>query len=575
MANLEFCDTYNMVAYLKKTEGSEGFYEIVDFLNASHIRYALIENPTIFVSLIQQFWNTTTARTLDNREIEITATIDGKVKIVTEVSIRRHLKLEDSDGISTLPTTNFFEQLALMGTYIAPVHTQKLFSNMRRASKGYTRVDIPFFPTMLVHGSVVQGICGSLAQTYLADEAASTGVDVRHGGAATTVTSLDAGQGSGNIYKTPSMPRDSSLPRVNTRGSDEGNMTLQELTGRHEHNMESDFKFTAAEEVYNAGKEVSTAEPVSIAGAAVTTASEVVSTASPTRRVSTTNDITMAETLVYIKRSETIDKGKCIMTKSEPVQTKTKLQQRQERLGYEAAMRLQEQLDEEERQRIAMQTKREKYFEAEKARLLAELINQRKKYFAAKRAKERSNKPPTQAQQRTYMSNYIKHMGSHTLQQLRRYSFEELKTLFETTMRRVKTFTPMESDVDRTVPKIAAESSKRNAEEELVQESSKRQKTRESSELADKLRDKEPDELSQEELQQMMIIIIRVGNHTEVYQLFDDLLKVFDRDDLVKLWSLVKERFTLTDPIDDKERELWVELKRLFEPDADNELWKL
>ncbi|GKF94671.1 hypothetical protein Tco_0284371, partial [Tanacetum coccineum] len=31
-------------------------------------------------------------------------------------------------------------------------------------------------------------------------------LDIRHGGAATTVTSLNAGQGSGNIDKTPSMP---------------------------------------------------------------------------------------------------------------------------------------------------------------------------------------------------------------------------------------------------------------------------------------------------------------------------------------------------------------------------------
>ncbi|GJY22431.1 putative ribonuclease H-like domain-containing protein [Tanacetum coccineum] len=44
------------------------------------------------------FWQTATASTLDNGEIEITATIDGKVKLVTEASIRRHLKLEDSDG---------------------------------------------------------------------------------------------------------------------------------------------------------------------------------------------------------------------------------------------------------------------------------------------------------------------------------------------------------------------------------------------------------------------------------------------------------------------------------------------
>ncbi|GJR47324.1 hypothetical protein Tco_1315427 [Tanacetum coccineum] len=46
-------------------------------------------------------------------------------------------------------------------------------------------------------------------------------------------------------------------------------------------------------------------------------------------------------------------------------------------------------------------------------------------------------------------------------------------------------------------------------------------------------------------------------------------------DDLVKLWSLVKERFTSTEPTNDKEREIWVELKRLFKPDIDDELWKL
>ncbi|GJV76091.1 hypothetical protein Tco_1507675 [Tanacetum coccineum] len=69
--------------------------------------------------------------------------------------------------------------------------------------------------------------------------------------------------------------------------------------------------------------------------------------------------------------------------------------------------------------------------------------------------------------------------------------------------------------------------------------------------------------------------IIRVGNHTEAYQTFDDMLKKFDRDNLYKLWSLVKERFSSTDPTDDKERTLWVELKRLFEPDTDDIMWKL
>nr|GEU44274.1 hypothetical protein [Tanacetum cinerariifolium] len=35
------------------------------------------------------------------------------------------------------------------------------------------------------------------------------------------------------------------------------------------------------------------------------------------------------------------------------------------------------------------------------------------------------------------------------------------------------------------------------------------------------------------------------------------------------------ERFSSTEPTDDKERTLWVELKRLFEPSTDDTLWKL
>ncbi|GJT27164.1 hypothetical protein Tco_0907439 [Tanacetum coccineum] len=53
------------------------------------------------------------------------------------------------------------------------------------------------------------------------------------------------------------------------------------------------------------------------------------------------------------------------------------------------------------------------------------------------------------------------------------------------------------------------------------------------------------------------------------------MLKKFDRDDLIKLWDLVKERFNITELTDDKEKELWVELKRFFEQDSDDTLLKL
>ncbi|GJY71516.1 hypothetical protein Tco_0475219 [Tanacetum coccineum] len=105
-----------MAAYLEKSEGSEGFHEIIDFLTASHIHHALIENPTIYASPIQQFWQTAALCIIENGFQGINATIDIKLKVlVIEASIRIHLNLEDSEGLGSLPTANIFEQLALMG----------------------------------------------------------------------------------------------------------------------------------------------------------------------------------------------------------------------------------------------------------------------------------------------------------------------------------------------------------------------------------------------------------------------------------------------------------------------------
>nr|GEW09304.1 copia protein [Tanacetum cinerariifolium] len=49
----------------------------------------------------------------------------------------------------------------------------------------------------------------------------------------------------------------------------------------------------------------------------------------------------------------------------------------------------------------------------------------------------------------------------------------------------------------------------------------------------------------------------------------------FDKDDLVALWRLVKEKFSTAVPTEDKEKALWVELKKLFEPNAADVFWKL
>ncbi|GJY04197.1 putative reverse transcriptase domain-containing protein, partial [Tanacetum coccineum] len=52
---------------------------------------------------------------------------------------------------------------------------------------------------------------------------------------------------------------------------------------------------------------------------------------------------------------------------------------------------------------------------------------------------------------------------------------------------------------------------------------------------------------------------IRLEILIEVHHFFDDMLKAFDMDDLVMLWSLVKDKFNSTEPTDDKEREIWVD----------------
>ncbi|GKF97854.1 hypothetical protein Tco_0293675 [Tanacetum coccineum] len=87
MANLRYSDKHNIVAFLKKPTESVGFTKIVDFLKGTSLRYALSHNPTIYDSLVKQFWQTATVRTPANRIQELVASIDNKEYTITEASI--------------------------------------------------------------------------------------------------------------------------------------------------------------------------------------------------------------------------------------------------------------------------------------------------------------------------------------------------------------------------------------------------------------------------------------------------------------------------------------------------------
>nr|GEY34561.1 copia protein [Tanacetum cinerariifolium] len=73
-----------------ESNASEGFNQIIDFLNGSSIKYALTVNPNIYVSCIKQFW--------------------------TFVVVKEGCScLDDAEGIECLPNEEIFAKLARMG----------------------------------------------------------------------------------------------------------------------------------------------------------------------------------------------------------------------------------------------------------------------------------------------------------------------------------------------------------------------------------------------------------------------------------------------------------------------------
>ncbi|GJX91908.1 hypothetical protein Tco_0345234 [Tanacetum coccineum] len=114
MSTPKFAETHNLVAFLEKPKESNGFEEIIDFLNTSSVQYALTVNPTIYTTCIEQFWTSTEAKTI-NGERQIQALVDKKKVIITEMSIRSDLKLNDVEGTYCLPTATIFAELERMG----------------------------------------------------------------------------------------------------------------------------------------------------------------------------------------------------------------------------------------------------------------------------------------------------------------------------------------------------------------------------------------------------------------------------------------------------------------------------
>ncbi|GJS46367.1 putative ribonuclease H-like domain-containing protein [Tanacetum coccineum] len=186
--NLKFVDQHNMVVCLEKSKGNADFHEIVDFLTASSVHYALTISPTIYASYIKQFCNTLHSQTVNDVK-QSHATVDGNTVVISESSVMSDLHFNDEDGITCLTNDAIFENLALMGVPIPNVADESVFQEW----------------------------------------------DDRVVRATTTATSLDAAQDSGNISKTQSTtmsndPLSQEIGLGNTPGSDEKRIKQDDLT---------------------------------------------------------------------------------------------------------------------------------------------------------------------------------------------------------------------------------------------------------------------------------------------------------------------------------------------------------
>ncbi|GKA84471.1 hypothetical protein Tco_0806066 [Tanacetum coccineum] len=148
----------------------------------------------------------------------------------------------------------------------------------------------------------------------------------------------------------------------------------------------------------------------------------------------------------------------------------------------------------------------------------------------------------------------------------------------------------------RAKAEIAQESSSKRAGTELEQESIKKQKVDEDKETAELQRlievvpDKEEvaidaipletkppsivDYKIHKEGKKTYYQIIRADGSSKMYLVFSHMLKSFDREDLETLWKLVKAKHGSTRPEEGYERVLWGDLKTMFDPHVEDQVWR-
>nr|GEU33077.1 uncharacterized mitochondrial protein AtMg00810-like [Tanacetum cinerariifolium] len=549
---LAFCDYHNMIAILEKSEHNVDFHQIVDFVEASHLRIETTDEGT-----------------------KILATVDGKLRTISESSIRRNLKLKDEEGISSLPDVKLFENLALMGVN----------------SPSFSGRTVPLFDTMLVH----QG----------EDEPASPSGDVRQGEACPTVSGLEEGQDRANIIKTSTLPHDST-PRVTSLAANEGSMQhqLNELTDLYTRLQRQQTEMAtkvAAQDLeishlksrikFLEDKDGERAEPsredAIIKGRSLETGEEAGVEKSTERGMVSVPPVVEVSTVGIPTGSGMVPTASPIFTTASVVTpyARRKAREMEEQMAREDQRRSEQIARDVEIARIHAEKELQMMIDGldrindmiakhlHEKRILKKKTKNKAKNDKTKHGMEKIEKDKVIRSQKSKVKSRGQQKSSPRKSNRRSPLFKDPKvpssTKQATLQEATKRILHVSAQKSFGLENKAFQERRRKNEEERTQLVPVEEVYIEALQVKHPIIDWE----IHFEGQRNYWKIIRVRGSTSVYQFFVDMLKHFDREDLIQLWTLVKETLSIRQATSDKEKEIWMELKRLFKPDVEDQLW--
>nr|GEU63851.1 hypothetical protein [Tanacetum cinerariifolium] len=497
-----------------------------------------------------------------DQETKIIATVDGKPRTISKSSLRRHLKLNDEAWISSLLDAEIFVNLSLMGYNILPNQ-----SNIATVVVCLATNRVYNFSKMIFDGMV----------RNINNEPASLLIDDRQGEAFPTVSSLDAGHDRENITKTSTMPHESS-PRVPSLDADEGNQDLEisrlnarvkflkDKDKRHKKPIQEDVPITGViidiREELGADKSNDTKEMINVLSSME--AANILSSGGATASVSPANVLptagvptisgsfptvsaiftTASVVTPYTRWSRGITIGSLQPMRIPIVRAKDKGKEKVIETEVPKKRKLQEQIDAQ----VAREMEEE--FARENQRLSKQLV--RDSEIVRIHAKKELN---TMIEGLDRSNEVIaKHLSEYEQAEVDLYVGEKIELIRMTLEQLKEKFIPVWKQWEDFVPMSSKEESKRVKRQVLKidKESSKRVKISKG--------------VSKEELKGMMQLV-------PLEEVYIKALQQFDREDLHQLWTLVKETFSIKQATRNKENELWIELKRMFEPDFEDHLW--